>query len=777
MAQHVVSGTVKDPQGEPILGATILVKGTTLGTSTDLDGFFKIEIPEGIQTLVFSGIGFTGQQFVVDPTTASKPINVQLKNSLTQLDDVQIVGESKSTRIEKKGFHVTAIETQQIKSQSVAINTVLARSPGVRVRTTGGVGSDFQYSLDGMSGNAIRFFIDGIPMDYYGSSYSINNLPIALVERIDIYKGVVPIELGSDALGGVINLVTDQNISNFVEASYSFGSFNTHRTAIHGQWRSKSGFTAKLSTFYTYSDNNYKVWGRNVFYGEEGTGRIIEFTKDNPAERFNDDFQTVSAKVDIGFTKKKWADQFFISLLVTDQKKGVQTGQTMGHVYGEMRNNEKVIMPSIAYRKNDFIAKGLNVNVFAGYSDIEGVLIDTTTVRYDWRGEEIGTNPLGGERGRGSRRSIYTLNDESYISRLNTTLRLPLNLKLGFNLLYSSTKRTGNDPFAEDYEIPFLLPQKIASHSAGLSLESIAFENKLLANVFLKKYGFTSSINELIYTSEYETFVRENNVSNWGGGFAASYRVFPKLLLKSSAEQATRMPTATEALGDGVTLQSNPDILPEQSFNANLGITLGRFEFGYDHGLQIALSGFYRKVTDQLQLLVSGGQETGEYINIRALGGPGVELELIYDYGQNFKVNLNGTYLDLRNRQRIDEDGNDNILFGDRLRNQPYLMANAGLEYSLRDFVQKESKLFAYFQSSYVHEFFLRWPSLGNEDTKDNIPTQLVFDAGIGYTFPSQKLSLALDFSNMLNEQIYDNFLLQKPGRAIFFKINYKITQ
>ncbi len=104
-------------------------------------------------------------------------------------------------------------------------------------------------------------------------------------------------------------------------------------------------------------------------------------------------------------------------------------------------------------------------------------------------------------------------------------------------------------------------------------------------------------------------------------------------------------------------------------------------------------------------------------------------------------------------------------------------MANAGLEYNVLDFIQKESRFFTYLQSSYVHEFFLRWPSLGNEDTKDTIPTQLVFDAGVGYTFPSQKLTLAVDVSNMLNEQVYDNFLLQKPGRAIFFKINYQITQ
>ena len=380
---------------------------------------------------------------------------------------------------------------------------MLDRTPGVRVRTTGGVGSDFEYSLDGMSGNAIRFFIDGIPMDYYGSSYSINNLPIALIDRIDIYKGVVPVSLGSDALGGAINLVSKQNTSNFIEASYSFGSFNTHKVALHGQWRLPSGFTTKLSTFYTYSDNSYKVWGEGVFYGDESTGfKAVEFTKENPAERFNDDFKTISAKLDIGFTQKKWADQFFVTLLATDQKKGVQTAQTMSRVFGKVRNNEKTIMPSINYKKKDFITEGLDVNAFAAYSYTEGVVVDTSYVQYDWRGQEIGTRASGGEMGYDGK-SLFTQKDRSQIYRLNTTYQLPLDFKLGLNYLYTSLERTGEDPFSPTYRIPYLEPQNIGSHFAGLSIETSKFNNKLLANAFVKFYNYTATINDYEYTDEY----------------------------------------------------------------------------------------------------------------------------------------------------------------------------------------------------------------------------------------------------------------------------------
>ncbi|SHJ49086.1 Outer membrane receptor proteins, mostly Fe transport [Reichenbachiella agariperforans] len=775
--EYYISGVVTNEQGENIPGVNVIIKGSTNGVSTDAEGKFKVKIPGGKRILLFRGVGLKTQEMLVDHSFRSKQVNIQMEDSATELDAIQVVAESESFLVEKKGFSVDAIETQKIKSQSLEINNVLGRTAGVRVRKSGGVGADFNYSLDGLSGNAIRFFIDGVPMDYFGSSYSINNIPITLIERIDIYKGVVPVALGSDALGGAINLVTNQEVSNYVSASYSFGSFNTHQATLNGQWRTDSGLTTRLSTFYTYSDNNYKVWGEGVFYGDEDTGKAIYFTEDDPAERFNDDFQTATVKFDVGFTQKQWADQLFVSILTSDQKKGVQTGQTMGHVYGEMRNNEQVLMPSITYQKKDLFTNGLDVNAFAGYSYIEGTTVDTTTNRYDWRGKVIGNNPSGGEIGRGGSKSLFTIKDKSYIMRFNTTYQLPLGFRLGFNYLYTSTNRTGNDPFSPSYRIPYLEPQKIGSHFAGLSLETSKFNDKLHANVFLKKYAFKSTINDLVYTTEYEIIEHKNDISNWGGGFAASYLIQPNLLIKSSIEQATRLPSATEALGDGVTIENNPSIRPEQTFNANIGAVLGRYELGARHGVKIAVSTFYRDVTDKLKLLVEGGQEQGQYENINKVKGSGAEIDIVYDFDQKLKLNLNGTYLNFRNNQKTDEHGRENIVYGDRLRNDPYLMANAGLEYNVMNLIQKNSRFFAYLQSSYVHEFFLNWPSLGSRNNKSIIPSQLVCDAGVGYTFPSEKVTLALDVSNLFNEQVYDNFLLQKPGRAFFLKINYQIIK
>src|SRR5690606_21554751 len=87
-ADVTVTGTVVDQSGMPIPGVTVLVKGTTIGTSTDLDGKYSISIPEG-STLVFSFIGFESRAIVVDGQTV---INITLNEDISSLDEVVVVG-------------------------------------------------------------------------------------------------------------------------------------------------------------------------------------------------------------------------------------------------------------------------------------------------------------------------------------------------------------------------------------------------------------------------------------------------------------------------------------------------------------------------------------------------------------------------------------------------------------------------------------------------------------------------------------------------------------
>ncbi|MEM8968086.1 MAG: TonB-dependent receptor [Bacteroidota bacterium] len=775
-----IQGKVVDPQNVAIPGITIMLNNDR-GVATDVSGSFAIRnIAPGKHTLAISGVGYQTQTLPVTLEVGqTKQLTIRLDEGTTQMNEVTVVGQSETTEIESKGFNVEAVATRPLGAQSLDLNRVLDRTAGIRIRQSGGMGSDFVYSLDGMSGNSIRFFVDGIPMDYFGSSYSINNFPVSLVDRIDVYKGVVPVELGSDALGGAINLVTSQQADNFAEASYSFGSFNTHQAAVQGQWtESNSGLTTRLSAFYNYSDNNYRVWGRGVTYSDENF-RPVEFTREDPAERFNDDFRTINAKVDVGFTNRSWADQFIVGAVVSDLDRGIQNGQTMAAVYGDVRYQEDFLMPFLTYQKDDILVKGLNTNLFASLAMKEGVTVDTSTNRYDWRGQVVNTNPNGGEIN-GNGKSLFTLTEDAFVVRWNTTYALNDQHKLGMNYVLNDVSRDGDDTFLPFYRIALVEPQSLQTFFGGLSYESTLLDKKLTTNLFAKYYAYTASVNERVLIAidgEQQTISRpvDNEQNNWGGGLAASYKVLPTILAKVSVEQAVRMPNATEALGDGITIQNAPGIQPERSFNVNAGITLGKFFWG-DHSYRLALTGFYRDTQDQLLFTVTDNQGNGQFQNIAKTLGKGAEFDFSYGYRDFLEFTANATYLDIRNNQPFDEvTSQPNIVYQDRLRNTPYLMANAGFRFKFNDLLQEDSRVFAYFQTGYVHEYFLGWPSLGNASQKNTIPAQLTHDLGVSYAFSGERFTVAVDMSNITNEQVYDNFLLQKPGRAFFGKLTYSL--
>src|SRR5690606_14075610 len=88
------------------------------------------------------------------------------------------------------------------------------------------------------TGRSIGLFIDGIEISTYGSSFNLNNIPPALIDRIEVYKGVLPSHLSGDLLGGAINIVLKKGAAaNNLSAAISYGSFNTLQADFSGQYR------------------------------------------------------------------------------------------------------------------------------------------------------------------------------------------------------------------------------------------------------------------------------------------------------------------------------------------------------------------------------------------------------------------------------------------------------------------------------------------------------------------------------------------------------------
>jgi len=261
-----LSGTVKLETGQPVADANIIIKNLNKYALTDEEGkFYFANVAYGEYEIIVSSIEVEGNTFQVHfSKNNNNPIVLIVKPSLINLDEVVVRGMTKKRELETAGFAISAIEPSKVALQSLQTSELLDRTAGVRIRQDGGLGSRVNYNINGLSGDAIKIFIDGVPASNYGAAFSLNNIPPALIERIEVYKGVVPGYLSEDALGGAVNVVLKQKAKNTLGTSYSIGSFNTHQWNINGSYRANSGLTFDASAFYSYSDNSYKVWGPSI---------------------------------------------------------------------------------------------------------------------------------------------------------------------------------------------------------------------------------------------------------------------------------------------------------------------------------------------------------------------------------------------------------------------------------------------------------------------------------------------------------------------------------
>src|SRR5688572_3568788 len=139
------------------------------------------------------------------------------------------VSRTPAQELQQSAEAVHVIDTRKARRQTADLGEVLARTQGVAVRREGGLGSGSRFSLNGLYDDQIRFFLDGVPLDIAGFPFGVANVPVNFVERVEIYRGVVPVRFGADALGGVVHLVSSRNYETHVGASYQVGSFGTHR--------------------------------------------------------------------------------------------------------------------------------------------------------------------------------------------------------------------------------------------------------------------------------------------------------------------------------------------------------------------------------------------------------------------------------------------------------------------------------------------------------------------------------------------------------------------
>ena len=213
-----VSGVVTDEAGEPLIGVSVLVKGTTLGNITDLNGRFSLDVPEG-SILEISYIGYKTQSIKAQ----REPMNIVLKEDAQKLDEVVVVGFGTQKKVNLTGS-VSEVTGDDISKRAVANAAILLQGqiPGLRVNQglgqPGGEGTSFRIRGQGTfssAGSDPLILINGVPG-------SMTNLDPSVIESVSVLKDAASAAIyGARAANGVILVTTKQGaLGDKVHISY-----------------------------------------------------------------------------------------------------------------------------------------------------------------------------------------------------------------------------------------------------------------------------------------------------------------------------------------------------------------------------------------------------------------------------------------------------------------------------------------------------------------------------------------------------------------------------
>ena len=221
-AQTTIKGVVTDESGEPLIGAGVVVEGTTIGTVTGIDGDYELTVPADAVNLVFSFIGLSEQTI---PIAGQTVINVVLKVDSTFLDEVVVVGYQTVKRRDLLGA-VASVGSDKLTEQPVTTvsQALSGKMAGVSVITTEG-DPDADIKIRVRGGGSITqdssplYIVDGFPVE------SINDIPSSEIQSIDVLKDAFSTAIyGSRGANGVV-IVTTKSAEKGQRVSVKFNTY------------------------------------------------------------------------------------------------------------------------------------------------------------------------------------------------------------------------------------------------------------------------------------------------------------------------------------------------------------------------------------------------------------------------------------------------------------------------------------------------------------------------------------------------------------------------
>jgi len=582
---------IDQKNNEPVAFAHVCFEGLKTGSAryslTSIDGTVSNEITE-ISKIAVSYVGYTTFTDTVYPGQST---DILLRPKVLNIDEVVITAQYTPERADKSIYKVEVINARQIE-QKAATNMadLLKDQSTMRVTQDGVLGTSLR--IQGMSGENVKFLQDGVPLiGRLNGNFDLNQINLFNVDHVEVIEGPMSVIYGSNALAGVINIITKENKSSFLNAT---ASAYTESVGVYN-------FDAAISI--NHKKHGFSVdGGRNFFGGYSPVDTSRSQTFKPRRQYFFDGYYTFTSNV----VKLKVAGDYFNELLLDNGPLRGPYYETAFDNYFTTTRYSGRADASIKLPKHNFVNL---LGSWSGYNRVrETIYKDLTTLNENVVPQSWAQDTT----------TITNLVARGTFAKSNPVQKL--NYQAGFDI--SIERGTGKKILDNE--------QQIGDYAAFVSLKwdpvRVGHPDRVVLSI---QPGL-----RLIYNTNYAAPLVY--------ALSAKWNIVEPLNLRFSYSRGFRAPSIKELYLVFVDVNhnvlGNPDLKAEKSNNFNLNLNWAKEQRKVAWSMD--LSGFYNFIENVILLAQTGNSLEYSYQNVSRYKSAGVQLGCSYSVYPGFKLQV-----------------------------------------------------------------------------------------------------------------------------------------
>ena len=718
-ASASISVRVTNTAGEGVPSAFVTAVGARAACFTDSLGAcsFADVLPTGC-LIAASAPGFLPDTL---PLPSTHQITLVLRANPIVLEPLAVTAD-RLRDSERSTAFVTSIETEELQVRAETVPELLNDIVGVQVRSTGGFGSFSTVSIRSSSSEQVRVYLDGIPLNQaLGGGVNLAAIPISVVERVDVYRGVIPPIFGGSGTAGVVNFITRQATDSLRwQANASYGTWDT-RTASGWVTRRIGPVAGIASVDVSRSDNDFTY--------RDDNGTTLNTSDDTWARRTNNQFLGVNTLLrvsSVGLSVPEWSASYCYL-------------HTNNHLPGNSSYHD---LPNTArLLSGQHLAEGMVRIPLPLLTEVE--IRGYGSSRRDRFENKDGTVGLG--------RSVTNDRTAAWGGQLTlSSLVVPVQR---ISLL-SQLTREGYYPDEKMITDPAIRQQLLrssrrAQYSFYVSDEIALLERRVVLN---GNFGTHRVSNNLIREETgSRTWSDSTSFTQHPHAVGIIVEPAPWVSIRANVGRYTRVPNLFELYGNRGTSVGNSLLVPEKGANRDIGFVVHTTREGdrlRHASAEVVL--FESKITDMIAFWSVYNRM--KPFNVGKAQIRGVELAGSLATAFGFSSNLGVTWQHPRNESAL----YNGLYFGNDLPHRPRWQIDSRSEFSF-------SRVTLAYGLHYHNRFF----GQPVNNIGETMPSAFLHDVGVRFR-PHKRVHFSIEGKNLGNVREFHSRYVPLPGRSVF---------